>query len=239
LAIFEAAVLPSMIVQLKEWRTKRWVLGGAALIVLAGLAMTETRAGWLAALVGIIIIGTFLNKKATVISLGTIGILALALPQTRGIVERRFAVDREGGFSSGRILLWSQALKTLPDMPVLGYGPGSFRRLAPQEILDEIGDRGISSWHSTPLDILIESGPLALAAIFGAFLIPAIIAWREFRARAAISDGLGVFAALAAVYVAGLTTNLLRDFLLICLLVILWAGAYRGGNSAIENARSR
>jgi O-antigen ligase len=227
LALFEAAALPLAMTAVGESRRSRLIYAFAIIVMVTGLFLTQTRAGWLAAIVVALIAGYYLNKKATIISLVAALVIAAVLPQSRGIIQKRMASDGQGGFTSGRLYLWSQAKVPLSGLPLFGHGPGSFRRLAPDSLYQKVGDPGIQSWHSTPLDILIESGILALAAIIGAMFIPLAFAWRAFKGQRLLAEGLGLFTAMIALYFAGLTTNIFRDFLLLGMLVVLWSIAFR------------
>jgi O-antigen ligase len=223
LAIFEAACLPLAIIFLSEKGRNRLFYGIGILAIAAGLLLTETRAGWVSAIVAVAIVGLFLNRKIAFMVIASAVIIVALMPQTRDIIRKRLASDKQGGFTSGRLYLWSQAREPLSKLPVMGYGPGSFKRLAPDSLYEIIGDPGIKSWHCTPIDILIESGPFAMAAIIGIMLIPIVTTVRKIIDGRKLPQNLGLFAALIAVYLAGLTTNLFRDFLLLCLLGILWA----------------
>lgn len=175
----------------------------------------------MAAMVGLAIYGYFTNRKATVIGFLAVGAVIFTVPQSRHVVLERFG-GRQGGFTTGRMVLWNEAGEPLSILPFFGYGPGSFRRLVPDSVLTEIGDPGIKSWHSAPLEVLIESGPLALLGLLGLILASLGRAWKwynEGRSRMA----LAISGALTALYLASLTTNIFRDFLLMSLLIILWA----------------
>ncbi len=234
MALCEAAALPFAIVLIAEKGRSRILYFAALVLIVAGLFLTQTRAGWLAAIVAALLVGFYLNRKATLGALAIALVAGVILPQFRGIVQNRMASDRQGGFTSGRTHLWSEALKPLAKLPLFGHGPGSFRRLAPDSLYVKVGDPGIRSWHSTPLDVLIESGPLALAAIAGGLIIPLAFAWRAFKGRRCLVEGLGLFAALVALYLAGLTTNVFRDFMLLCLVVIFWSLALRAEERTAE-----
>lgn len=228
LAIFIAAAIPLAVWNFAVMKSsKRWVYLGLSLLMGCALILTKTRAGWLAALIGLFIIGFALYKKRAFIGL-LLGILLFAaIPQTRGIVLDRFDLEKKGGVTSGRVLIYKSAVEPLSDLPVYGYGPGSFAKLVSPGVLERIGDTGIKSWHSTPLEILMESGPLAL--IF--FTIIAFLPVREsFRKKrdfpAQKLFQTAVLGSFAALYLAGLTTNLTRDFMLLSLLVFLWSIPY-------------
>lgn len=225
MALFEAAMIPVALAFFAQGKSSRkWFYLAAIMVMAAGLFFSGTRAGWFAAAAGILIVGFHLNKKRTAIGLLSAIVLLAAIPQSRNRIIDRFKSDKEGGITSGRTSLYAASLEPISHLPFWGYGPGSFKKLVSEDLLKDIGDAGIKSWHSTALEVLIESGPLALILFLGLAAGPVLICWRN-RARA---TGNGTFAmailsSLAALYLAGLTTNLLRDFMLLSLLTIIWS----------------
>jgi len=226
LALFEAAALPLALWKYSQYRnsSKKWLYLVFGIMMVLGLIFTKTRAGWVAAFVGVMIMGLSLNRKRAMIGLLLSLVLLLAIPKVRGIVLERFKTEKKGGVTSGRLLLYAAATDPLSRLPLLGYGPGSFGRLVSPAVLEQIGDRNIKSWHSTPLEILMESGPLSLIAFLVAALIPVRQAWRDRKKIPGQKQfRTAVLGSLTAIYLAGLTTNLLRDFLIFSLLIFLWS----------------
>ena len=240
MALFEAAMIPVALAVFVETESlKRWFYIAAGAVMAAGLLFSGTRAGWFSAAAGILIVGFYLNKKRTVIGLLIAIAFLTAIPQSRGLIIERFKANKEGGITSGRTSLYAASLAPVSHLPFWGYGPGSFRKLVPEGILEEIGDTGIQSWHSTPLEILIESGPLALIVFLGLASGPLLICWRN-RAR---SPGEGTFwvgmlSSIVALYLAGMTTNLLRDFMLFSLLMIIWSVSVTGPGKPVATGNN-
>lgn len=236
MALFEAAAIPIALAFFAQGESsKRWLYLSAAMIMGAGLLFSGTRAGWFAAVIGILIVGFYLNKKRTVIGLLiTIALLAV-IPQSRGLIIDRFMADKKGGVTSGRGSLYMASLEPISHLPFWGYGPGSFKQLVPGIVLEKIGDTGIQSWHSTPLEVLLESGPLALILFLGLATGPFWACWRS-RAKAPdnVNFRIAILSSLVALYLAGLTTNLLRDFMLLSLLTIIWTVSVCGLRKQVE-----
>lgn len=225
IAVFTAAVLPLVLANYATAGTskKRLYLIFAILMGVC-LILSKTRAGWLAAFVGLMIVGFGLNWKRALVGLALTVILLTGIPRTRSVILERFESDRPGGITSGRLQLYRAAGEPLSDLPLLGYGPGSFSRLVSSEALENIGDTQIKSWHSTPLEILMESGPAALVVFLILSIIPIRQSWK-FRKK---TSGQTLFhtamlASLMALYIAGLTTNLLRDFMVLSLVIFTWS----------------
>jgi O-antigen ligase len=225
MALFEAAMIPVALAFLAQAKSsRRWFYLAAFAVMAAGLFFSGTRAGWFAAAAGILVVGFHLNRKRTAIGLLLAIALLAAIPQSRSMIMERFKADKEGGITSGRTSLYVASLEPISHLPFWGYGPGSFKKLVSEDLLKDIGDTGIKSWHSTPLEVLIESGPLALILFLGLASGPVLICWRN-RMRSAGNGTfeMAILSSLAALYVAGLTTNLLRDFMLLSLLTIIWS----------------
>jgi O-antigen ligase len=225
LALFEAAVIPfAMALSAKTRSGIRYLYVISTIIMAAGLVFTMTRAGWIAGIVGIIIVGFGLSKKRTIAGIVLAVVLLAIITPTRDMITNRFATARSGGVTSGRLSLYTAASGPLIGLPLFGYGPGSFSSLVSIEVLEEIGDTGIRSWHSTPLEVLMESGPVALAI----FIVLAMLPLRNLiYRRIVLRDNSyllsAVFACIVVLYIAGLTTNLLRDFMILSLLTLVWS----------------
>jgi O-antigen ligase len=225
LALFEATMIPlALALFWQEKRRRKWLYIAAIITMGLGLFLTETRAGWLAALIGLGIVGYHFSKKTTLATVIAAVTVVVILPQSRAIIEKRMENNKPGGVTSGRTILWSYAMTPLSHLPIFGYGPGSFIRLMPREVLAKTGDMGIKSWHSTPLETLIESGPLALLGLLAFAFLFLIRSWKGyFRAAKRMPFELGIFAALIAIYISGQTSNLFRDLMLTSFLVLLWS----------------
>lgn len=225
LALFDVAALPLAIAYFSDKTTKyRWSYLGAILLICLGLIGSESRAGWIAALVGVIIIGFKLRKKLVTIGILSVAALVIILPGGRHMLRDRFEIDRPGGITSGRTAIWANAREPLSHLPLFGYGPESFKRLFPPVVLQGVGDPRVNSWHCTPLDLTIESGPLALLVVLALAIVTIRRSWRSYyRAKGRPLIRLAIFASLLALYLAALGTNIFRDFMLSALAVCLWA----------------
>ncbi|MEE9552773.1 MAG: O-antigen ligase family protein [candidate division Zixibacteria bacterium] len=236
LAIFIAAVIPLAIWKCSEIKSSRkWIYTGLTILMAFALVFTKTRAGWLAALVGLLIIGFTLNKKRTLVAL-SLGIVLIAIiPNTRNIILERFEANKKGGVTSGRVLLYKSVAEPLSALPIFGYGPGSFTKLVSPNVLEKTGDTRIKSWHSTPLEILLESGSITLLIFMILAFLPVKESLRKrkyFPSQKLLQTA--VLGSLTALYLAGLTTNLARDFMLLSLLALLWSIPYSIPDSFIE-----
>jgi len=227
LALFEAAALPFAVVYISREKGALRIWNLVCLIVITvGLIMSQTRAGWVGALIATMVIGVTMNWKVTVVCIASFLLLVLAIPQSRNLVMNRFVAGDAGAFTSGRNLLWRDALSRIPELPLFGHGPGSFKRVVKTEILDQIGDKGVASWHSSIFDPLIESGPMALLSLLIIMIISLYNSWIRYYRSGRRLEYLAILSSLLALYLAGLSTNLFRDFMIMGLLAILWASVF-------------
>lgn len=118
----------------------RILLGYAAIVMLAGLAVTFSRAGWVAALMGILLLlGILLchrnhRLKAMILLLIMLGGGGFAvkhyLAKTAGFAERVFKADANGGPGvldyHSRLNIWQAANQMWQDHFWLGVGPAHF-----------------------------------------------------------------------------------------------------------------
>ena len=225
LALFDVAALPLAITHFSDKASKyRWFYILAILIICLGLIGSESRAGWIAALVGVIVVGFKLRKKLVTVVILSVAALVIILPGGRHMLRDRFQIDRPGGITSGRTVIWANAREPLSHLPLFGYGPESFKRLFSPIVLQGVGDPKVNSWHCTPLDLTIESGPLALLVVLALAVVTIRRSWRTYyRADDRPLIQLAIFASLLALYLAALSTNIFRDFMLSALTVCLWA----------------
>jgi O-antigen ligase len=154
-----------------------WVLG----ILLCGGAvmLTQSRAGAVAALVGVLALLTTLRLRGGRAAVGPVlifgGIVALVLiSASSGTVSRMMVTSDEAGRFAVYPLVWEAALQR----PLLGHGLGAFedvfRAFVPVEAAVGAWDKA----HNSYLENLFELGlPAALALYLALFLV----GWRLLR----------------------------------------------------------
>jgi O-antigen ligase len=228
MAIFEAVLIPIALgLWLSSNHKKRYLYIVAIFIMALGLITSQTRAGWLGVLVALTML-LYRKHWEIVIQIIVLSIIAMVvIPGGPKFVMRKLTFGARTEITTGRNIIWSQGISLIPNMPIMGYGPSSFKRLMPRELILKTGDPSISSWHSTPLEILLESGFLGLLSILGIWITSLWLAGRRFKTQ---KDDkwlhLSILSGLVAIYLAGLTTNIMRDFMLSALSILLWAGIF-------------
>ncbi|MCL1863013.1 MAG: O-antigen ligase family protein [Defluviitaleaceae bacterium] len=141
--------------------TRRIVLLGVILVVVAAFALTYSRAGYVALLAGV---GVFVLMTAPrLVPIGLI-VLVLALPFIpAGILERLFTLGQDTS-SQYRFLIWGGVLRMLEDFWVqgIGMGPAAFIRIY-RGYAHPLAERAMHS-HNMFLDLITHSGIGALIA---------------------------------------------------------------------------
>ena len=178
---------------MREAKTLLGRMGYASTLGLAfcvGVA-TDSDALWLAWVVGALLFATtvLLTKVAgrvhpalTIANLFGIGVLALVLlvvtPVGSGILER--VAEGDGG--GRRTLLWTDALSSVLESPIIGRGPGSQTLLANVQATGEA--------HNSYLDLALATGLIGLGAaiwlmatlVLRASLLARPLLWSAFMA---------------------------------------------------------
>lgn len=176
--------------------TARVLLGYAVLVIMAGLAVTFSRGGWIAAGAGILVLLSFLichrNHRLRAL-LVLVFLLAGGTYFTVHILSnsitymRRVSKPDESGPSvldmSSRLETWSGALQMWKDHPWYGVGPGHFdyrfRQYRP-EPLQVRPEHAHNDYLELLADWGVAGGVLVLAGI-GIFVWGLVRSWRHVR----------------------------------------------------------
>ncbi|HWV85862.1 MAG TPA: O-antigen ligase family protein [Capillimicrobium sp.] len=225
----------------------RLLLGGAVVLLAIGLAATESRGGWLAALVvaaGALVLVR--ERRAAIIGFALVVAAGAALwfAASPGALERVTSVS-DGG--SGREDIWLVATRAIEDRPLFGAGLGQFPVVSPEYIREPgaisrsdllIGQRIVV--HNAYLQLWAEGGIVALAlflAVVAASLAAGLRAIRRFAragdremvalARAAVLATVG--ALVASIFLSNADDR--RLWVLLALGPALLAIARRGART--------
>lgn len=186
----------------------RSLLLPAAILLVLGLAMTQSRGGMLAALAALIAaMAVMRGHRPAVFGVGAAALLTAAiylLANPAGL-ERIQSAEQDRG--NGREDLWLVAQRMSGDNPVLGVGLANFtvrsrefvRQPGALRYVDLVVDRP-HAVHNTYLEMLAETGAVGLAlflAVVWSAVASAIRAGQRFeragnQALALVSRGVGV-----------------------------------------------
>ncbi len=199
-------------------------LGGAALIMAVGIALTMSRGGWIATTMAltylVIVVVRMRGRRAAVIGsvamlvgLGTFVVSQSELAKVR--LEAALSREASGNF---RYAVWETAWSIWRDHKMLGAGPGHFDRRYREYRVKALQHRPIRA-HNDYIDALADWGVVGLGIGLGgvaALLVAAGSAWRSMRRRveesgAHRSDRLAAILGLTCAAIAWLF-HILFDF---------------------------
>lgn len=220
----------------------RIIWGGTALLFIAGLAATQTRAsvisaGWgcLLIIAGSLILGrryhVGLPKKnfyaAGFLAAGVAPLLAIYTPLFSGVVQRFGQVGLQASETILlRVKLWTAATEAFFRHPVLGIGAGNFAQVAdwvPDVKFDPVfyivAGKGT---HSVAMSALAETGLMGFFAMAFLFWRAIRVSYREMKHSASIDE---VRIALALFVIA-----------IVIMGSSIYAGAWFWGNNSYHMA---
>jgi O-antigen ligase len=153
------------------------VLLGGAFVILVALLLSQSRGGNLSTVLGLFILGAltlktrkqgFVQHRAAVIIFGAllVGVVFLAFGDS---VAGR--ITQQGLHDNSRMAVYTIALRSILDAPLLGYGYGTFADVFPMFRDQSVGTFG--TWqmaHSTYLEVF-----QGLGLVFGSMLVASIV----------------------------------------------------------------
>lgn len=179
-----------------------WIYALGALLCLGALSLTQSRAGGIAGLIGLVVFlaswkgkGRRWNPWLLLVMAAVIGFVILT--SATGMTNRMLATGPE----NGRFLIYPEVVKAIMDRPLLGHGLGSFHDVFRQYVPAEAA---VGEWvraHNSYLENTFELGIPAAAAFYLALLLMTLRIRRATvtrnRDRAFSCFALGCIAAAA------------------------------------------
>ena len=191
-------------------RNRNWALAGALpfLVLLPALAVTSSKGGLLAALVGSLV-AVFALRAARPAAFGAAfrrvlpAVLVLSLVfgalAAKTVGPRLLAArGADNNSTMFRIYLWRGTLRMIEAKPIVGFGPGAFSGSFPRYALAGTARSSEQSW----LQIAAENGVPALLFLASAFALAFRNGWRARRDEGWALRA-GAMGALAAMIVHG------------------------------------
>lgn len=149
-----------------------WIYALGALVCMGALSLTMSRAGGLAALIGLLVFvaswrgkGRRWNPWLLLVMIAVVGFIILT--SATGMTNRILATGSE----NGRFLIYPEVVEAIRDRPLLGHGLGSFHDVFRQYVPAETA---VGEWvraHNTYLENTFELGVPAAAAFYLALLL--------------------------------------------------------------------
>lgn len=198
----------------------RWLPGGPGprwlvvpwLVMLLGLGATYVRGAWLGFGAGVAALLTTLRRGRWLLLLGFGCLVVTALLGPERLSQRlRSMGDPDEVTILERRYMWQSGFAMWREHPWLGVGPGGVKRRYEHYARPEAIKKRTGHLHSSPLQILVEGGVLALAAWLWIWLAFFWSSWRllrrlgdpaHARERALVAGSL---AAIAGFLVTGLS----------------------------------
>jgi O-antigen ligase len=158
----------------------RWICRAYLPVGIVALALTGSRGGLLAMMVGLLIVPLTMTKlspgrlAAAVALLALSGGLAVAYVPDR--VVERLATTRESveGLSlGGRFQIWKAGMHAFTHRPLAGYGAGAFKRAASPWLG---GEQRVA--HNSFLSVLVEQGMIGFLLYWTMFMLVFAAAWK-------------------------------------------------------------
>ncbi|MEA2712277.1 MAG: hypothetical protein QOK27_238 [Gemmatimonadales bacterium] len=148
----------------------RWICRGYLPIGLFAIALTGSRGGMVAGLVGLMIVPFTMTRLSPAKLAGAVFVIAIsgavAVAYTPDIIIKRLGstgTQIESGTMGGRTTIWMAGAKAFVQRPLTGYGSGSF---APA-IRPILGYPRVS--HNSYLTVLVEQGLVGFLLYIGMF----------------------------------------------------------------------
>ncbi|MFK7877317.1 MAG: O-antigen ligase family protein [Paracoccaceae bacterium] len=186
-----------------------WIYALGALLCLGTLSLTQSRAGGIAGLVGLVIFlaswkGAGRRWNPWLILIVGAVVAFVVLTSATGMTNRILATEAE----NGRFLVYPEVVRAVMDRPFLGHGLGAFHDVFRQYVPAEAA---VGEWvraHNSYLENTFELGIPAAASFYLALLL---ITWRIYRATVTRTRNRA-FSCFALAAIATAATHSLFDF---------------------------
>ncbi len=191
-------------------RDRRWWIAPTCAAEALALALTYVRGAWVGVAAGVLALGVMAREARRMLLAALLAGVVALLVATPGLRHRAVSIaDLSDATVHERLRIWRSALDMARDHPITGVGPGGVSQVYPRYVDPGALRTARGHVHNTPLQILVERGPLALLAwlwLFASFFLRghralARLAPEQERERALV---MGSMAATAGFLVAGL-----------------------------------
>ena len=227
---------------------ERLAAAAGGISIAAALVVTQVRAGWIGALVGLLVLAVTqiagapaaVRRRWWLVAGGLLIAMALgAAIIGPGLLAERFSVGADQGLdaiSSGRLSGWGDALAVIADRPALGTGPDSFT-LGWYAQAEALADplTGARSYFEDPHNVYLSvaatlgvPAALALVALLGLAIRSGLAALRATRehpeAHGLYAGWLAACAGLLVTCLFAVATIPTMLLLFVCAAVLLAPG---------------
>lgn len=161
-----------------------WVFAIGGLLCITALVLTQSRAGNISALMGLIMLAAVWQKRGKqsnpilwIVLIAIVGFVAFT--NATGLANRFLAEPGE----VGRFDAYPDVIRAILDRPWLGHGLGSFEDIFRGYLKPELGYGEWGQAHNSYLENALELGLPAAAAFYAALMLVAMRIYRGARTR--------------------------------------------------------
>lgn len=180
------------------------------LLGMISLVLSWSRNGWLALVVGLVVLAIIYNYKFIYAIIGG-GVLGVIVP----FIRERLIQLTSSAINGGRIKLWKIALIMIKEHPIKGIGMGNYVDLVNDyyvkypELYEE-GQKGFPT-HNTYLKMWAETGIIGMIAFFSTYVVMGI---RLFKANKKYRNNfMGLTVGACASFVAFMFLNIFDNMM--------------------------
>lgn len=204
LGIFLAMLLPVAFAKLISRRPlmTRALAANMVVVFTLGLLLTYTRAAWLAALVGLVVVLSLRQGRFRVWPLAALAVVVIALV---GVLAVARAGNGQGGLAEGlyarvtsiadvtagtegeRLRTWSDTLPLIASRPIVGYGPDTFGLVYPTFQSTNTSGTLWDKPHEEALGVAATQGVIGLLAYLWLLVAFARAFWQGRKRRGAVA----------------------------------------------------
>jgi putative inorganic carbon (HCO3(-)) transporter len=207
LGIFLAMLLPVAFAKLVSRRpiTTRVLAANLVVVLFFGLVASFTRAAWIGAIVGVVVVLVLrrgrvhvwplvISASVLVVGFAIMAGIAAARPSNGGsgigqaLIARIASIaDLKSGTSNERIATWGDTLPLIASRPILGYGPDTFGLVYPQF---QRGNQHFVLWdkpHQDALGVAASQGLIGLLAYIWILVAFVRAFWKGRYQRGAVA----------------------------------------------------
>ena len=162
----------------------RLALGLALVLIVAITVLTQSRGGYVALAVGMLLFAIVVNRWFLVLGLAVaLGVAAvIRFVGIETLAELLLTTDALGGWA-GREEVWSRAIYMIQDFPYTGIGLGTFGKVLPvmYPLFLAGPDADVPHAHNLFLQVAVDLGLPGLVAFVGLLSGSLIAAWKAYR----------------------------------------------------------
>ncbi len=145
------------------------------------IIVTFTRASYVAALLGSIIISMVKDWKILILIIIIIAAIFTFSPGANQMLNHRFDLSNMDSFYSYRDVLLELSLPAIENPGFFGYGFNSFEKMIDKEVELRIDTKSVNNWHNVYTQHLLDSGPLSMVILFWILLAQLRYSFNIFR----------------------------------------------------------